>query len=122
MACTRAPHLKLSHTYFFLIDTITRRLEKLTGPENALHFNEGVADTYPTFQEVVETMANPVELQLDDLHRLLARIEGVELTGNELPPGRPQLIVTDFKLDRVRVRPKTEVLKLTMKILKREFL
>lgn len=102
-------------------DSVKKRIEFLTG-SNLLVFSEGVVQTYPLFQETTETLVHPIEIDINDLQKILARVEGVEI-GNYSPgPNRPQLIIIDFKLEKKNLSEKNEVFTLNMKLLKREFL
>lgn len=102
-------------------ERIKKRLEYLTSGNN-LVFSEGVVQTYPLFQEVIETLAHPVEVNADDLSQLLARVEGIPIGNYEPKPHRPQLIVLEMKLDKKRIHEKNEVYVLNLKLLKREYL
>lgn len=103
-------------------ENIKKRLETLSGPANGLVFTEGVVQSSPFFQEVVETMVHPVEVNISDLQEILTRVEGIPIGSYTPPPNRPQLIILDFKLDKKIVSEKNEVFLLNMKLLKREFL
>lgn len=104
-------------------ESFKRRLEFLTGPANHLRFTEGVVGKYGTFQETTETLSHPLEVNIRDLHKILARIEGVKIGEESPPPGRPQLIILDFHLEKKKGgEGKSEVFLLNMKLLKREFL
>jgi len=103
-------------------ENIKKRLGLLCGAENALVFTEGVVQSTPIFQETTETLAHPIEIDVADLRRLLARIEGT-LIGDEAPAAnRPQLIILDFKIDKKQVSERNDVFILNLKLLKREFL
>lgn len=103
-------------------DRIKKRLELLTSQANSLVFSEGVVQAFPYFQETLETLVHPVEVDAVDIQAILSRIEGVKI--NEFTPGpfRPQLMITEFKLDKKKVNDKNEVYLLNLKLLKREFL
>lgn len=103
-------------------ERIKKRLEFLTSPANSLVFSEGVVQSFPLFQETVETLVHPVEIDVADLQKLLARVEGIELGDHSSSPNRPQLLITEFKLDKKKITDKNEVFILNMKLLKREFL
>lgn len=103
-------------------EAIKKRLEFLTGTANSLVFSEGVVQSTPHFQEVTETLVHPIEVNNEDLKNILAKIEGKELGAYAPGPGRPQLIILDFKLERKNITEKNEVFLLNLKILKREFL
>lgn len=112
----------VSHKNFPDDETIKKRLEFLTGPGNSLRFTEGVVQTFPQFQETTETLVHPVEVNIADLQKILARVEGLEIGSNKPALNRPQLIVLDFKLEKKKSLDKNEIFLLNMKLLKREFL
>ncbi|WP_068467581.1 hypothetical protein [Candidatus Protochlamydia phocaeensis] len=103
-------------------ERIKKRLEFLTSPANGLVFSEGVVQSFPLFQETTETLVHPVEINAADLQKILARIEGIEMASFAPGPNRPQLVVTEFKLDKKKINEKNEVFLLNLKLLKREFL
>lgn len=103
-------------------DRIKKRLELLTGQGNALVFSEGIVQSFPLFQETSETLIHPVEVNPSDIQKILARIEGVKMGEYRPGPHRPQLIITEFKLDKKKVNEKNEVYLLNLKLIKREFL
>lgn len=106
----------------FAEDERTRkRMEFLTGPSNALSFTEGVVQTFPFFQETSETLVHPVEVNVSDIQKILARVEGVKIGPFTPGPHRPQLFITEFKLDKKKTYDKNEVYLLSMKLIKREF-
>lgn len=112
----------LSDKNFADDERLKRRFEYLTGESNNLVFSEGVVQTYPLFQETMETLVHPVDINTNDLQKILSRIEGSEI-GEEKPgPNRPQLLITEFKLDKKKVYEKNEVYQLNLKLLKREYL
>ena len=103
-------------------EAVKKRLEFLTSESNALVFSEGVVQTFPLFQETSETLVHPVEVDPTDIQKILARVEGIKI-GNFSPgPHRPQLTITEFKLNKKKVTDKNEVFLLDMKLIKREFL
>lgn len=112
----------VQHKSFTDDEVIKKRLELLTGTGNALRFSEGVVQTHPQFQETTETLIHPVEVNLHDIQKMLALIEGIQI-GNFMPAqNRPQLVILDFKLEKKKALDKNEVFLLNMKLLKREFL
>lgn len=97
-----------------------KRLDHLEA-NNHISFSEGVVQSYPYFHETTETLTRPVEIDLNDLSLILSRIEGAEI-GDYVPgPNRPQLIITDFKIDKKPAGSKNETFQLNMKLIKREF-
>lgn len=103
-------------------DRIKKRLEFLTTQSNALVFSEGVVQSFPLFQETFETLVHPVEVNVADIQKILARIEGTKMGPFTAGPHRPQLVITEFKLDKKKVNDKNEVYLLNLKLVKREFL
>ena len=103
-------------------DRVKKRLEFLTGQGNALVFSEGVVQSFPFFQETAETLVHPVEVDINDIQKILARIEGVKVGKYSPGPHRPQLVITEFRLDKKKVNDKNEVYLLNLKLIKREFL
>jgi hypothetical protein len=103
-------------------ERIKKRLEYLTSQSNSLIFSEGVVQSFPLFQETTETLIHPVEVNATDIQKILVRTEGLKI--GDFAPGlhRPQLVVTEFKLDKKKVNDKNEVYLLNMKLIKREFL
>jgi hypothetical protein len=102
-------------------EMVKRRLEFLTGSENKILMTEGTITTYPYFQEVISTLSKSVEVNLQDIKKVLSVIEGVEIPPYKIIPNRPQMIILDFKIDRKETE-KNEVYILNMKLLKREYL
>ena len=60
-------------------EQLKKRIDQLTGPTNSMIFTEGVVQSTPLFQEVVETLVHPVEVNVKDLQSILCRIEGVPM-------------------------------------------
>lgn len=111
----------VSHKNFMGDEDVKKRLEYLTST-NHLHYSEGVVQTYPQFQETTETLITPVEVNVQDLQKILSLVEGVKIDNFEAPKDRPQLIILDFKLDKKKLQEKNEVFLLNMKLLKREYM
>lgn len=102
-------------------ENIKKRLEFLQSGGNTLVFSEGVVQSNPFFQEVLETLVHPVEVDADDIREILAKIEGIPIRNYAPGPNRPQLIVLEFKIDKKQMSEKNEIYLLNMKLLKREF-
>ena len=102
-------------------ERIKKRLEFLTSSANALVFSEGVVQKFPSFQETTETLIHPVEVNGQDIQKILARIEGVKMGECVEGTARPQLLITEFKLDKKKISDKNEVYLLNLKLIKREF-
>lgn len=112
----------LSNPDFPQDEALKKRLESLSGPSNQLAFSEGALQQFAFFRETVETLMHPVEIDREDLENILSKIEGTSFTPDQkIPPGRPQLIILDFKVVRKPNLSGTDVFSLDLKILKREF-
>lgn len=111
----------VAHKNFTGDEDVKKRLDFLTSG-NYLRFAEGVVQTYPQFQETTETLIQPVEVNVQDIQKILAYVEGVKIDQFEAPKDRPQLIILDFRLDKKKLQEKNEVFLLNMKLLKREYL
>ncbi len=98
---------------------ISERLAFLEGKENQLAFKEGIVQRFAGVFETEEALKSPVEIDASDLVTILSRVEGIEMEGIVLPPDRPHLFVTDFRLERLD--GEMQRFKLDMKLIKREF-
>lgn len=91
-----------------------KRYARLSSQVNRFEFLQGNVQSAENIQEAVCTLAHPVEIDTYDLKEILSRIEGNR-------KGKPQLIVTDFKLIKKTQPSGNEVFELNMKLLRREF-
>jgi len=89
--------------------------------KNRLKFLEGNVQSNPYFNETLESLVSPVEANSEDVEKILARIEGVRIGPYEPGPKRPQLIITDFKLNKKVFPTDNEVFSLNLKFIKREY-
>ncbi len=103
-------------------DLFRRRLQFHTSGQNAINFVEGSVKNYSDFQETIESLAHPVETDLDDIKAILSRIEGVQFDNEtELAPNRPHLIITDWKMEKKK-GPTQDIFVVDIKLIKREYL
>jgi hypothetical protein len=113
---------KITQNKNFISDKeIEKRLYFLKN-ENHMTFSEGVVESTPFFQEVTETLTKPVEVNTEDIQKILIRIENQKMAEEELPNNPPQLIILDFKLDKKITTGKPDTFLLNLKLLKREFI
>ncbi len=89
--------------------------------KNTIQFSEGTAEPYPFFKETPETLARPVEVDLSDIRKILSEVEGITIGSDEPGPHRPQLIITDYKLERKTTPRQGQLYSLTLKLIKREY-
>ncbi|WP_044881519.1 hypothetical protein [Neochlamydia sp. EPS4] len=106
---------------FAFDDALKKRLEHLTN-NNSLAFTEGVVQSYPLFQETTETLVHPVEVDVEDIQKILSRIEAIPIGPYAPPSHPPQLLILDFKINRKNISENNEAFSLDLKLLKREFL
>jgi hypothetical protein len=99
---------------------LQRRLDFLRSGENKIIFTEGARHQEKGFQEVEEKMQHPLEMNEDDLKKLLVLIEGVTINSYSPKQGRPQLVITDFDLTKHRSPSDEEVYVVDLKLIKRE--
>jgi hypothetical protein len=99
---------------------VEQRLNFLTN-DNKIVFNELGRQSYPRFQEITETLQKPIEVDVSDLQKILALIEGQTIAGHNAPSSRPQIIITDFRLSKKSGIGDNTSYTLNLKLIKREF-
>lgn len=112
----------VNHKNFPGDPAIKKRFDFLNGTGNNIAFTEGVVQSYPLYQETTETLTHPIEVNVEDIKKILARVEGVEIGGYKPGPNKPQLIILDFKMDKKSEQNGNEIYNVNMKLLKREYL
>jgi hypothetical protein len=90
-----------------------KRLSFLKGEANRLSFAELGLQRLDRYQEVEARQKHPVELDGDDLKRLLGLIEGDN-------PSAPQLVIKQLEIIRKPTSSQSEVFLLNLELLKRE--
>ena len=85
---------------------------------NHLSFTEEKIWTSSNIKETEVAQEKRVEIDGEDLKKILSLIEGVDLPPFSPPKGRPQLIITDFQLEKMK---DSNHFKLLIRLLKREF-
>lgn len=102
---------------------IEKRLEFLRSDNNRLLFAEGVIESEGIFREIEEKQKYPVEVNEDDLKKILCAIEGVKISPYSAPEKHPQFLIKQFELTK-KMHPdiKEKVFVLSMQLLKRELL
>jgi hypothetical protein len=99
------------------------RLEFLEGKKNRLAFTEENIRSSPRVKEMDEKQRHPIQINESDLQQLLTWIEDVPV-GTCLPvaPHRPQLLIQDMKLRKIKNQINSELYEVDMKLLKREWI
>jgi hypothetical protein len=112
-------HLKQRLTKSTIPDDIAfeRRLQTLNKNENKCIFLETFTETGPGFKQVLETLSKSVEIDNEDLIKILLAIEG----DNNSPQNKPHMIITEAQLDRKK-SPIGDFWNLSLKILRREYM
>jgi hypothetical protein len=97
-----------------------RRLHFLKEGGNRLVFSEEQIRTNEIFREIEEKQQHPIEMNEEDLKKLLCLIEGITIWPYGPKEGRPQLIIKDFRLSKKELSPQEKVFVVSMQIVKRE--
>lgn len=103
----------VKNNFFAGSEALFERYLFLTEQGNALRFTESKNEGQGGIEEVVVT-CEKVELESEDLEKILEAIEGKR-------PQKPQLLITNFHLIRKKATPEREVYECTLELLKREF-
>ncbi len=75
-----------------------RRLDFLKSGQNNFSLSEAKRRTGEQFQEVDLSLAHPVEMDDEDVKKMLTSIEGVPINNYPTKQGRPQLLIREFDL------------------------
>jgi hypothetical protein len=101
-------------------EQILKRLQFLKEGGNALVFSEEQIRNNEIFREIEEKQQHPIEINEEDLKKLLCLIEGITIWPYGPKEGRPQLIIKDFKLSKKETSPQEKVFVISMQLIKRE--
>lgn len=95
-----------------------KRLEFLKSNNNRLLFGEDQIRKGSLFQEVEERLLHPVEMEEEDLKKMLSLIE--ETSPFPCVTDAPQLIIKHFELIKKSLSSEQEVFVISMQLIKRE--
>ena len=118
----------LSHPAIANKEKLSRRLHFLENGENRLSFSEEEIQVSKTCKETMEKQRYPIEIDPNDLQKLLSLVEetaNIENSADEKlssTKGRPQLMICNFSMSKKNTPLQNEVFEITMDLLKREFL
>jgi len=101
-------------------DQILKRLQFLKEGGNSLVFSEEQIRTNEIFCEIEEKQQHPIEINEEDLKKLLCLIEGITIWPYGPKEGRPQLIIKDFRLSKKEISSQEKVFVISMQLIKRE--
>ena len=102
--------------------SLLERLEFLDSEENTLCFTEEEIQFSNAWKETLEKQKRSIQIDNNDLKKLLTLIEDIPISGSLSKSQRPQLIITDFTLQKIQTPLQNEVFELNIELLKREFL
>jgi hypothetical protein len=111
--------LVCGHPAFESCGNIKNRLTFLTKGDNQLIFSEGNRHSKNHLEEVDLKQKRLVEINSEDLRKLLSMVEGVSIGENHPIDQAPQLIMRRFMLRRKKLTEK-ETFLLDMHLIKRE--
>lgn len=97
-----------------------KRLHFLKEGANRLRFSEEQIRANDQFRETEEKQEQPIELNEEDLKKLLCLLEGVTIWPYGPKEGRPQLIIKDFKITKKELPPHEKVFVVSLQFIKRE--
>lgn len=96
-------------------------MDFLRSNKNKLAFAEGMIVQEGRFKEVEEKQKHPIEINEDDLKKILSVLEGVDISPYLCPEKHPQCIIKQFELTKKTHQDiKEKVFILSMQLLKRE--
>jgi hypothetical protein len=101
-------------------EQIAKRLQWLKEGDNRLRFSEEQIRANALFRETEEKQQHSVELNEEDLKKLLCLIEGITIWPYGPKEGRPQLIIKEFKLTKKELSSYEKVFVVSMQLIKRE--
>jgi hypothetical protein len=101
-------------------EQIAKRLQMLKDGSNQLRFSEEQICSNELFRETEEMQQQIVELNEEDLKKLLCLIEGVTIWPYGPKEGRPQLIIKDFRLSKKELSSHEKVFVVSIQLIKRE--
>lgn len=101
-------------------EQISKRLQFLKEGGNRLVFSEEQTRANEIFRETEERQQHSVEMNEEDLKKLLCLIEGTTIWPYGPKEGRPQLIIKEFTLSKKEISPQNKVYIVSMQLIKRE--
>lgn len=100
--------------------SLKKRLEFLKGSSNKFLFAEDAIRRGEFFQEVEERLQHPVEMNEEDLKKILCLIEEIPISPFSPPLNAPQLVIKNFDLSKKNISSEQEVFVINLQLIKRE--
>lgn len=97
-----------------------KRMQFLKEGANQLRFSEQNIKNLQGVLEVEEIQQYPVEMNEEDLKKVLSRIEEVAITNYSPGEKAPQMIIKNFELTRKKIQEQEEVYLINLQLIKRE--
>ncbi len=101
-------------------EEIKSHLARVIEEKNTMQFTEIARESKANIEEIELKQMRPAEVEMMDLKKVLAIVEGVCIDGFSPFPNRPQLLIKSFDLSWKKDLQAQEKLWLTMDIIKRE--
>ena len=98
------------------------RIDFLKSSANRLNFVEEEMHSTTSMKETKEKQRHPVQMDAEDLKKILCLVEDIPIDSFPLCNGRPQIIITNFTLEKKQTPIDTNVFDVEMELLKREFI
>ncbi|MES2345821.1 MAG: hypothetical protein V4494_07790 [Chlamydiota bacterium] len=99
---------------------LKKRLHFLKEGSNKLLFAEEEIRRGDIFQEIEERLQHPVEMNTDDLKKVLCLIEDIPIPPFSPPANAPQMIIKNFELIKKPISKDQEVYVINLQLIKRE--
>lgn len=103
-------------------EPVQERLSFLAGNDNRLSFIEENIRSSAHIKETEEKQRHPVQLDEEDLQKILSLIEDLPIGSFSPHKQSPQLLIRDLKLKKLTTPLLTSVFEMELDLLKREFL
>jgi hypothetical protein len=98
------------------------RLNFLSSGANRLAFTEEAIRTSASMKETEEKQRHPVQMDEKDVKKLLSLMEDVAIDSFSMASHRPQIVITDFRMEEKQTSLKTNIFEVEMQFIKREFI
>ena len=100
---------------------LSSRLDFLKNGGNKLEFMEESIRSNGKIKETDEKQKHPTQMNGEDIKELLATLENQPVENYPISENRPQIVITDFRLEKRKTPFSQEVFEVDMQFLKREF-
>jgi hypothetical protein len=99
---------------------LKQRLDALEEKGNKLSFIEQNKRTFENLQESEMVQKTPVEMNEEDLKKILSAIEGISMQNGNPPAGKPVLLIKDFQLSKTKLHEDESAFSVKLNLIKRE--